>query len=492
MALIPEWQFCFRDNKNIYDFMSICMNFLENEFSTPKKAVFVACVNEDKIDFENIRLVIKAKIKSQHLFSQQITTIKNVVIRACKRNDCRNYQFAVMYSVLQGINNAMKDKEDDYITEWGPLDTKEENRFRIYLRPTTTLLDDFVANVGRSKNIEKDHLMSSLDRFAFLDTKELSLSPGERVPVGRLVSHPKNDHKDNILRIGISPFCYDENFGIDPKVEIGDIKTFTISYPKTIDQKSYAVRARKVLEKASKHKCDFVIFPEYTCSDEVKDAIVDSILELKKQGEFVPLLVFAGTNWSKGNDNILRVFDSAGEEIGTYYKQVPYDSVDEHDVEWVESLSYTKGENTFFCLPEIGYIMPVVCKDAMVIDGPAYLYSKIFSPLIVLIPAWSKSINSFDRLTSSVTDTFTSFLVADACSAVKSRNPRIVGKSYLVSKPDTIVASDTQPIEKSSCDKSKCDDGCLIVIEYNFSYEKGTTPKSAPKRNTSTAINNKI
>ncbi len=129
--------------------------------------------------------------------------------------------------------------------------------------------------------------------------------------------------------------------------------------------------------------------------------------------------------------------------------------------------------------------MPVICKDAIVEDGPADLFSKIFLPLLIVIPAWSPSVSSFERLTGSTKDNFTSFVMSDACSAVHSDKEFSIGMSIIVTKHNSVVSGNAKAISKSGCSSSDCDQGCLEVLEYDFRFVPGKNRGDPPIHNTS-------
>ena len=117
-------------------------------------------------------------------------------------------------------------------------------------------------------------------------------------------------------------------------------------------------------------------------SDQLRTAISDTLVALNRKRSFVPDLVFAGTNWTKDNENVLYVLNSRGEKIGEYSKHDCYDNIDNNGNRVIEDLNNEWKSNDFFGLPGIGFVFPVICKDAMIVDGPADLYSKAFWPFL--------------------------------------------------------------------------------------------------------------
>ena len=117
-------------------------------------------------------------------------------------------------------------------------------------------------------------------------------------------------------------------------------------------------------------------------------------------------------------------------------------------------------------------------------DGPSDMFSKLFSPLLIVVPAWSRSMESFKRLANDTMDSFTSFIVADACSAVYDKGDFTFGKGFIVTKDKTIVGNKPVDVINKNCDKTKCDNGCLLVIDYDFTYEKGDSKYDPPIKNT--------
>lgn len=498
MKILPEFQHCLDHCKSIYDFISMCLEVIYNRMPHYNQIIFVTFINEDKGPLEKLRSATESEFNSLRNLPDQIKYIKAVAGEACKNVECAFFQHVVFYSMLQGINKALYLKKDSSFRIWGPLDETASNRFRIYIRPKATYLDSFVADAGRKRNIDYNYLLSSLDRFIFVDTKQLCLQPGENVPKGILLDPSEGRWRENIIRIGISPLCHDINFNFSKRYRIGDKQLFSVSYPKKINHNEYVDKVKKIIRKASEMKCNMVVLPEYTCSKKIKDSIPGIIQSFNDKGDFVPDIFIAGTNWTDNDENVLCIFDRFGNEIANYYKHVPFDNIieEEHErddgekekeeVEWIEYLTHNSDENKFLCLPNIGYIMPIVCRDALVIDGPAYVFSKLFSPILIAIPAWSTSINSFDRLCSTITDTFTSYVVADACSATyNKKNPDyIVSKGYIVQKSETIVGGCKTDIKREpTCNMSNCNDGCLFVMDYDFNFIPGKNEGDDPLKN---------
>lgn len=484
MAVISEWQQCFDNNKNIYDFISSCFSVLDSHLiDKTQRTNFVKDVNDETGIFKLIREKVEKDYLNLFSYTEQINYFRSIVIDHMDMDITG--QLSLMYSFLLGINTALKSRKDSSFNIWGPLDTNDSNVYRLYLRPNTTYLDSFIAGVGKERNIDKDHLLASLDRFIFVKSTEFGLANNDCLPKGILVETRQDNWDNGIIRIGISPLCYRKNFDfVPPSAQDPKVQFFTVNYPSTIDQKDFTDIVNQVLEDAIDKRCNIVVFPEYICSNQIKETISSSLKSLSKESQFVPDLVFAGTNWNQNNENELFVFNRYGEEIGRYHKRIRFDSKLKDGIEWIENLNSGWNNNSFFCLPEIGYIMPAICKDALVCDGPSDLFSKHFSPLLIVVPAWSKSINSFVRLGNSTIDNFTSFVVADACSAVCEKKDRTLGKGYIVTKDKTVVGKQEVNIVNKNCNFSNCKKGCLLVAKYDFNYESGVSEEDEPISNT--------
>lgn len=469
--------------KSIYDFMSMSLDILISNVDKPIR--FIYRINDDKGESESIRTTLCEKLSEPEDDPEIIQIINDIFTNACRSDNSTKHQLDVIYAILQGINMAAKLWDDNKFNIWGPLDKRRANRYHVYLRPSLTLLDDFEEQVYRERNKQTAEFLASLDRFIFLDKKALNLVSGQKVPKGILIRPNIKDWSAKKLRVGISPFCCDQNFEFDLENIREDVLMATVNHSK-VNQDSFVLKAKKILEKASDNKCDIVVFPEYACSKKIKYAISSGLKDLKNKHKHRPDLVFAGTTWTEKNENKLYVFGSEGQIVGRYSKRCNFDNTNDFGVRVIEDIEQRWNENVFFCLPSIGYIMPVICKDAIDENGPADLFSEWFSPLLIVIPAWSPSVNSFDRLALNSTDNFTSYVVADSCSAVfKGSEPFLVGKYYIVNKVGSLATGKPYPVKISSCDKSKCEDGCLIIRDFDFSYESGKTKRDEPKKNTS-------
>ena len=486
MLLIEEIEAGLNSKSNIFDFLSLSLFILKSRVPEliDDLTEFVCSINDNTDIHENIRSNICKELSEPLLPFEQFDIIKGIFISACKSEIDEMHQLSVLYSVLLGINSAAKFWSENSLTSWGPLDTDSKHKIRVYLRPHFTLLSSFENGVYRHRNVEFNELIDTLDSFVFLDISELKLKRGQGVPQGKFVRPGNHNWKRGKLRVGIVPLCCDKNFEFKyTNVGINTDKAHVV-YLSESEQRDFSLRAKKALQKASKYKCNIVIFPEFTCSEQLKDAIRDTLEALNRRRSSVPDLVFAGTNWTSGNENVLSVFNGQGFEIGRYYKRDRYDDTDKDTGKRVyEDLHNGWKEIDFYGLPGIGFIMPVICKDAMVEDGPADLFSKIFLPIV--IPSWSPSVNSFERLTGDAKDNFTSFIMADACSAVHKEGTFSVGMSVIVTKKNTVVRGQTKEIKKKDCNLSDCNQGCLEVLEYDFKFVGRESKGDHPKHNTS-------
>ncbi len=263
-------------------------------------------------------------------------------------------------------------------------------------------------------------------------------------------------------------------------------------------------RILALLKKAIVKGANIIVFPEFIMSSGMKDAIQMYLKQLDMAERKRLMLVFAGTHYAwdgKRGNNIIYIFSAFGDELGQHYKYSPFLMQSEErihsadlggkdktvtfygmeegaqDIEYVwrqyckncEILSDPGKECTMIDLEGVGRILPAICRD--VIDGEYVIHlANLFMPSMLIVPAWSRSVNSFDiRLSSLAATIHTASLLCNCCNAVGRQND-LIGKFYMPQKQESYMKAQKIELKREGCVGS-CEEhgGCIMMIEVDFS-----------------------
>lgn len=184
------------------------------------------------------------------------------------------------------------------------------------------------------------------------------------------------------------------------------------------------------------------------------------------------MLVFAGTTWTEDGNNVMRILDAWGEEIGEYYKYSSFTKPkkDKHGFEICEALRNPGKRCDIMAIEHIGLFLPAICRD--VIDGEytEHLAHRFF-PVFTIIAAWSPSLAQFvERQKELANKYFVSSVLANACSSIRKKALKI-GNGGIVSKKGTIAGMFKKDIKREGCTVN-CNAGkCFYILDYDFSFE---------------------
>lgn len=249
-------------------------------------------------------------------------------------------------------------------------------------------------------------------------------------------------------------------------------------------------RIISLLQFAINRNANIIVFPEYIMSPKMLKGIEDHLKRLDSAQKPSLFLVLAGTcyHWAneKGN-NILHILNANGIEIGSYYKHSPFLEQSEEKIhgallqskseprtkrsyfEVCEILSEPGKECTLIDVDIIGRILPAICRD--VISGHTESLSNLFMPSFLIVPAWSRSVSSFDPRFSILADTIhTISLLCNCCNAVEGTSKKATGTIVVPRKQGTAMAAFRQKIiRKRNCTLPCLNHGgCIEQIEISF------------------------
>ena len=214
-------------------------------------------------------------------------------------------------------------------------------------------------------------------------------------------------------------------------------------------------RILALLKTAIQDGAHIIIFPEFIMSEKMKEAVQAYLRTISCAERHELLLVLAGTTFHvEGKNtfhNVLHLLGADGEELGRCYKFSPFriararsaqdDGRGQSDFfRCCELLSIPGKECTLIDIDGIGRILPLICRD--VTDGSRLrLLSDAFDPDLVLVPAWSRSVSTFQiQMEEQANTHLIGSLLCNCCNAVAGKNETgaKTGLLCLLQKADSI------------------------------------------------------
>lgn len=470
--------------KTVYDLMSILMEILVD--NVPEQKQFLISFDEKQVNDQIVKNTIDKVKEIFHSFDMGGIKYQLNVLEAyfsglptSVKTDSDSL-LTVLCATLQGINVAGTAFDLDGSNKLGPLDENEANRFRVYFNPRNPILNDYEWNMR--KRAESLCLTNKFSNFIFFDSQTWKSKRGTKAtaPMLLCVSNAEYSERhagDKKLRIGICPVSSERNF------EFKDSgKTRSIEYIADDEkQNQFADNVKKSLLEAMKQKCDIFLLPEYSASPRVLAAVKATIKESVKKGVKAPMLTFAGSSWTKDSNNVMTIFDSEGEEFYSdgkpvkYYKACPYRPDRRKDLsipDVTENLKNPGKQCPIFYIPGAGIVLPSICRDLFDPEHTRVLAS-IFLPFLVVNAAYSPSDENFASKAKLIASEF--YVSTSICNYCNARHDKTeIGQCVMVSSSsEGVPESKPSPMQKAG--ECTCEQGCLFVCDYDFSYiEKGT------------------
>lgn len=438
------------------------------------------------------------------------------MIRAfsCPRSFDRNTAIAIaafyliealdsyVYISLQYMSEFGEWSRDGY----GPMNQGTSKRkCLVYLKMHRTFLSGAYKNKrdGFRTPLNGEGLGDIFPTIQIVDKYKLTSQAG----IPRIVPvKPSDDIKNAIakngrFRIAAIPFIGFDSFRFH---EVGTAEPcpprvvpkgrFYVEYPQELEEENIRL-ITQLLELSIQKGANIIVFPEFIMSRSMRESIIQCLSRMGSSRQSQLVLVFAGTTYEftphgKGN-NVLYVINARGSEIARYYKYSPFCKDNRPDApsakigddspfyfESLELLSDPGKECALFDVEGIGRILPAICRD--VVDGE-YTSGlvKIFSPHLLLIPAWSSSVASFDTYLSHYANTIhTASLLCNCCDAVTADDadeaPTPIGRFCLPEKVGTIMNACPKSICRPAGCRDRCREqgGCVVMIDIDFSRGK--------------------
>lgn len=387
-------------------------------------------------------------------------------------------ELTVPYCVLQAIDRHV-------YREWypkqahAPLNTKYCENSYVYLGSSHSMIEEAQVQIEFPEVIHGMQIRHQLSNLIILDRKTLPNGVGIPKVVPLWINEEDGERRKivngRILKVAIIPFGEECMVDFPPK-EGG---VFYVSYMEK-HKRDGVDRAVRLLDSAIREKANIIIFPEFVCTEEVQESIRKRLEELYETNEKALsslLLVVAGSGWSEDN-NIAKIYSYSGKLLGRQYKYTRYCKAGNKNL--LEGLTSPGKESTIVDIEGMGRIQVGICRDVSE-RGYAYTLAEAFRPFLLLVPAWSRSVNNgFSEQFREIIacNHTTSAILCNCCEALRSEKEfrEQVGIICTPYKDDTVVRGKENSImRKVGCDKTCARGACIFMVEMG--YDKNAVEK---------------
>ena len=470
---------------NIYDLAGNCFGLLSEEIADPVKFISnYASGKEKRTSNPNLYVLERFFLETAGMvrdyrptyYGRFISRVREMIgkLQLTEYLDKKENELSVIYFLLSAIDAGARSwKRDKLFSGLGPLDRISKTGYRVYLGCRDTLISNYEVKVGRNRKQAND-FSSQFDTFHFINMKRWK--SGEHVPRIVYVPRMKNVSEKKTLRAAVIPGPAEEN------MRFAEIQgsSYRVEYSE-IDQKTAVEKAANSLKKAIQNKCDIIVLPEYVVSPEVYEEICRQLRKAwEDEPECMPALIFSGTTWTDDDNNVMKILDSYGDEIGQYYKYSPFTKKKPGNYNFAqcEGLSDPGKYCDLMAVEGWGILLPAICRD--VIDGEyTEEIVRLLLPFMVVISACSPSVASFTEPQQEMAHKyFTSSILANACCAVDGCTGRKnIGNAGIVHKNQTLAGIHIEDIcRDDSCANCK-EQECVYIIDFDFTYDNNTNTK---------------
>lgn len=471
----------------IYDFCALCFEYLDantgdfelfaGEYLTVHEESERVNPNLDKLKKfqEGIFSFIKKELGKRKLFEeiaeQIVEWTGEVSDNLTPYGDTKRNRLVPVYFLLLAVDRYLGVREVRARMTF-PMNKGYAKKVYVYLKPKPDIMQEAREQLGYGAYIEKREINSDLQHMTVVPKK---MFPKGKEPL-RIVPIRMDNNclrmGERKLKIAVIPF---NGFRITNfEYKAGGL--FGVRYAEEYHG-LYLKRAVSLLEKAVEQGANIVLFPEYVCSPEIQEGIRDYLREKYQEtaGQSGKLLfVVAGTGWEKeSSNNILRIYDKAGNELGAYYKFTKFQNEKN-----VENLRNPGKQSTIVYVEGIGMFMPAICRD--ISDGKEIEdLVRVFKPFCMLVPAWSPSIKrgfekQFEEL---VAETYGCAVLCNSCEPVvmngtKRQRCGLFAVSAKKEEKSKIEGNCTYLVRKRGCEKKCAEEGCIFLLDLDFSADK--------------------
>lgn len=484
MDLLYDIDKCINEAKNIFDLVANCFDLLCSHITN--HALFISqYIDQGQGDItnpniENLNDFSEKVIRIlDHYAPSKYFDVQKEIMHLINNfnliqflNDQENH-YTIIYCILCAIDAAAMEWDRKWLTSsFGPLNKQSNARYRVYFHTHRTIHSDYIDQIHRNRT-HPSTFFEQFQSFRFIDSsrwKENINVPYIKYLPGNYIKKKPEDmlNPELKLKIAVIPVSCNQNFDFKPVIG----SAFRVDYSKN-DQSAATEAIIKSIEKALLAECNIIVLPEYTISPVIHEAIQKTLRKHSFQNCNGNKLfaVFEGTTWTDDDNNIMRILDPFGDEIGRYYKysQFTKPNTAKHGFHHVERLTNPGKQCDMLALEGIGLFLPAICRD--VIDGEYTAeIAKALFPAFTVISAWSPSVASFESREKELANKyFTSSIFANACSSV-DKNSHTICNGCIVNKENTIAGAWIRNLDRNNCIATCMKEACVFIMEYDFTF----------------------
>lgn len=402
----------------IYDMLALCASYIFNEISeSPYEfALFEEEDYEgvfDAVETYSCDLQQKGRRKAFAELRDYIITfmLPKVTVEKC---------FAVVRAIDEIIEVEINDKllGGKHIVKYSSMNEQYKDCVRIIPKNIETFVsrgnDRFKStgdNIHSLLRKKRECVCSPLDQetehYMIWDKEHIKNYPMWIYHFDE--KHPLFKHfyeKEQIV-FGIVPFT---NKDLEELLDIKyQNKAFYIEQMYGEAEKELKVRYESICSRCEQEDIDFLIFPEMLMTEEILSSIKE------KEKVLSPKIIINGSIW-KDLMNKAVITDGNGNEIFSYYKKEPF-KFQKGNKEYKEWLDQERNKEYFIMEIEgLGRIGVGICKD--LISEEVKLFHKYVDTDILLVPAYTKSMDLQASAEELSQEYNCIVLVANACSAL--------------------------------------------------------------------------
>lgn len=304
-----------------------------------------------------------------------------------------------------------------------------------------------------------------------------------QINVKNVILNPCSFMMKSSLKIFFSPLSDKKNHLICdyPQIEYHDVKMEGIAIVGIKDEQSLSQRIKRDWELACDEDSDIFFAPEMLGTAETCEFIDNKynkmIMDYARDNIFssVPKLTFLPSRWKDGHNNIL-IFDSEGNILCDYEKNIPYEDKKNHRIEAL--VEHDSMQLVMFHIPGYHRISILICAEFIYEQEPnlrEFLCSCLQCTLII-VPSYSKGETDFLNEVSSIMKYGTTVIWGNCCGAV-SGTDKVIGCVKLVGNDRVEMFGDFCKCEMH-CQKNTA---CGFAIEIPLVLEKSKSKRTECK-----------
>lgn len=444
---------------NIYDLMALCCSYIFNELEH-KQYNFGEFEEKEYNEVEEAILMYLDDVEDrgkQYAFRQLHKFVYNYLIKEISIQRCYAFVFFIDENVEVEIPRESL-LGGSGIVEYSTLNEQCIDRVRIIPKIEKTLINNIdrkIEKIDTSDEVKsvfrkrRECACSRIDE----ETKRYSVWNKEYVEKFSVKICHIDDRSDIYRRFynkkkiffGIIPFT---NRNIELILDIKyKKKLFYVESMKKDAEKILKDRYLDIIERCKGRNIDFLIFPEMLLTEKI-------IENLKSPGNTEssdPKIIVNGSVW-KDKHNTSVVTDCNGNLILEYRKKEPFE-LNKDGKTYKEELD--RSDEKKFSIIEIegiGRIGICICRD--LINESVKLFHKCIGTNILLVPAFSGSMDLKSSASELAADYHCIVVIANACSALDKEKDKI----GFITCPGKIETDRTNIVKMYL--KNKCEEEC--------------------------------